>query len=509
MGESRTLRPFLRKEGRLLRRAKHRVSERNSSTQAMNLPIPFSAPSSSPYTAQMNCETKGWTIDDLRDRFVTINLSPTYQRESNIWTLAQKKLLIDSILNGYDIPKFYIHKLAPGEPHKWAVADGKQRLTVIMEFIQNSNAQALAGFKFANPGFALAKDFSIDQSSTFAQAVLEVGKSSDLPAAGSTFSTFSQIAKNALLAYVFDVVEITLTDPIAEYYKILELYQRLNDGRPLSKIEKRYALLGSLNEYLQNVSTTNEFFVRRITATNKRYQHYDLATKLCLVASKSLDGGDGVGDLSDSVLRTLIKENESHDKAERVKIVYDSLLKSLNKTFQLNDTLLREPGRLAGYAAFVLHVERNFASPNNLYTDIRKTLQSVEAERPAAGTEKSTEGSQDQRITALRQYADALSQGTLSAKSLRKQVENLVKLMMIYIPTTVLKDPKRGFSDAQRCAIWNLSPHKCADCHTALNDLSEMHADHVVPHSKGGQTSVANGQPLCKQCNLKKSNSLK
>jgi 5-methylcytosine-specific restriction endonuclease McrA len=81
--------------------------------------------------------------------------------------------------------------------------------------------------------------------------------------------------------------------------------------------------------------------------------------------------------------------------------------------------------------------------------------------------------------------------------------------MMIYIPTTVQKDPKRGFSDAQRCAIWNLSPHKCADCHTALNDLSEMHADHVVPHSKGGQTSVANGQPLCKQCNLKKSNSLK
>ncbi len=456
----------------------------------------------------MNCETIDWTIDDLRARFVTINLSPTYQRESNIWTLAQKKLLIDSIINGYDIPKFYIHKLDPGEYHQWAVADGKQRLTVIMEFLQSANAQMLAGFKFANPGFSLAKDFSVDQTSSFARAVLEDGTAADLPVPGSTFSTFSAPAKKAFLAYVLDVVEITLADPVTEYYKILELYQRLNDGRPLSKIEKRYALPGALNEYLQSVSTTNEFFARRLTATNKRYQHYDLATKLCLVSSKSLDGGDGVGDLSDGVLRTLIKENDKANQAERVTNVNEALLKLLNKTFQVNDSLLKEPGRLAGYAAFILHIDRNFASPNNLYTDIRNCLQKVEAERPAAGTTKSIEGTLDERVNALRQYADALSQGTLSAKSLRKQVENLVKLMMIYVPTTAQKDAKRGFTDAQRCAIWNLSPHKCAKCHGQIHSLSEMHADHVVPHSKGGQTSVANGQPLCKDCNLRKSNSL-
>ena len=34
----------------------------------------------------------------------------------------------------------------------------------------------------------------------------------------------------------------------------------------------------------------------------------------------------------------------------------------------------------------------------------------------------------------------------------------------------------------------------------------EWHADHIVPHSKGGKTTVANGQAACPACNLVKSN---
>lgn len=37
----------------------------------------------------------------------TIDFSPVYQRHSSLWKTAQKQLLIDSILNGLDIPKFY------------------------------------------------------------------------------------------------------------------------------------------------------------------------------------------------------------------------------------------------------------------------------------------------------------------------------------------------------------------------------------------------------------------
>lgn len=37
-------------------------------------------------------------------------------------------------------------------------------------------------------------------------------------------------------------------------------------------------------------------------------------------------------------------------------------------------------------------------------------------------------------------------------------------------------------------------------------DLEQMHADHIVPWSKGGKTTIDNCQMLCANCNLKKSN---
>jgi len=38
-----------------------------------------------------------------------VNMSPRYQRDGGIWSLAKKQLFIDSLLNGYDIPKIYFN----------------------------------------------------------------------------------------------------------------------------------------------------------------------------------------------------------------------------------------------------------------------------------------------------------------------------------------------------------------------------------------------------------------
>ena len=63
----------------------------------------------------------------------------------------------------------------------------------------------------------------------------------------------------------------------------------------------------------------------------------------------------------------------------------------------------------------------------------------------------------------------------------------------------------RQFDDDEKRTMYERQNGMCALCGKPF-DISEMHGDHVKPWSKGGKTSLENGQMLCKICNLKKSN---
>lgn len=70
----------------------------------------------------------------------TIDFSPTYQRRGRLWKKSQKQLLIDSILNELDIPKFYFQFMPPvinNTHYNYAIIDGKQRIETILGFIDN------------------------------------------------------------------------------------------------------------------------------------------------------------------------------------------------------------------------------------------------------------------------------------------------------------------------------------------------------------------------------------
>jgi HNH endonuclease len=50
-------------------------------------------------------------------------------------------------------------------------------------------------------------------------------------------------------------------------------------------------------------------------------------------------------------------------------------------------------------------------------------------------------------------------------------------------------------------AVWQRDGGKCTQC----GSTSYLEFDHIIPHTKGGATTVANIQLLCRSCNLKKS----
>ena len=73
------------------------------------------------------------------------------------------------------------------------------------------------------------------------------------------------------------------------------------------------------------------------------------------------------------------------------------------------------------------------------------------------------------------------------------------------------KDKKRQFSESERIAIYRKVDGVCQECSMlglpddeARVPWSEYEADHVVPHSKGGQTVIDNAQVLCRKHNLAK-----
>ena len=63
-----------------------------------------------------------------------LEFNTEYQR-SEVWEPRREKLLIDSILRGYDISSIFLRKVQRG--NKYEVLDGQQRLKTIFKFLDD------------------------------------------------------------------------------------------------------------------------------------------------------------------------------------------------------------------------------------------------------------------------------------------------------------------------------------------------------------------------------------
>lgn len=86
-------------------------------------------------------DTKTFSINDIlswNDNGELI-LSPKYQR-NKVWNLNAKSYLIDTIIRGYPIPQIFIRQQIDIATRKTIreVIDGQQRITAIIEYINNS-----------------------------------------------------------------------------------------------------------------------------------------------------------------------------------------------------------------------------------------------------------------------------------------------------------------------------------------------------------------------------------
>ena len=188
-----------------------------------------------------------------------IDMQPVYQREGRLWSRADKAYLIDSILNGYDIPKIYIADFTVGGAKlnkrglPYAIIDGKQRLEAVFDFY-NGNLLLDDEFVFqANPKLKLAGLGYPDLTKRY-------------PEVADAFNTWP-----------LSVVHVVTDEP----EKIDELFVRLNRSKPLTGAEIRNAMAGPVTE-LNRLLIKHELFRSCVSFSKKRAQDKNAATKLLL-----------------------------------------------------------------------------------------------------------------------------------------------------------------------------------------------------------------------------------
>ena len=192
-----------------------------------------------------------------------IDYSPRYQRMGNVWSKGQKQLLIDSIINGFDIPKLYFQFMPQNmdisKIYNYAVIDGKQRLEAINDFL-NDRLPLADNFEFFN-----------EKDKEFYDSI-----------AGKTFSQIKNLEPSIvsrILQYKLCIVFMNTDNPET----INETFVRLNSGVGVNTAEKRNASGGNLAEQMKNLYMTSPFFTKKIRMTNARYAHFDLALKFLMI----------------------------------------------------------------------------------------------------------------------------------------------------------------------------------------------------------------------------------
>jgi len=219
---------------------------------------------------------------------------PDWQRDK-VWDTAKKQRLIDSILRGWKLPKFYFFKTSDKE---YEVVDGQQRLLAIYEFCSDElQLKADSAAKFGG-------QFYKNLPQKFADA----------------FDDFE---------IECDVIEDATDEELKDFF------QRLQEGLPLTSSEKLNAVHSKLRDYCRTISK-HPFFKDSVSIPNTRYAHFDITAKIAAIEIEGLNTGLRFEDIK-NIFESQCNFSSTSAVAKRIKEALDFL----SRAFKNNSSVLR------------------------------------------------------------------------------------------------------------------------------------------------------------------------
>jgi len=398
----------------------------------------------------------------LKDRNGKLTIPPV-QREL-VWPKMQQQLLVDSVLRGYDIPKIYLRKKDNTED-VYEIYDGQQRISTLIGFMKDE--------------FALASDMD--------PVTLEDGEVYAI--AGQQYNQLDEDLIVELESYPFTVVTLeNFSIDEAE-----EMFTRLQLGVSLNPAEKRRAIPGNMRYVVKGLAKHAIFEKPQfINIPIKRRGHEDAVAKLLhQFLHDDLVSIAPVG--IDKTYRRNADIDENHPDVRRLK----QTMNFVNSSFT-NST---PPGLKKFSFLSLLWVIDELIQEYNL-NDFKE-----EFARAYIGFEnariKDRENEEADQNDTFKEYMNA-ARGDSGANMVFR-VEILRTVFFEKIPDLKRKDEQREFTHDQRLVLFRLADKKCTLCECEIT-FNSFHADHVLPHSRGGPTAISNGRALCADCNLSRGN---
>lgn len=321
-------------------------------------------------------ELRSRALDKLYKRRDRIEM-PEFQREE-VWDDSKKKLLVDSILRGWHLPKFYFRKTGDGS---FECIDGQQRLTTIWEFCDNK---------------------------------LELDNTAIKLWGGEKYEDLKDEFADIFDDFEADIEEIEdATDD-----ELRTLFLRLQLGTPLNTAEKLNAVGGEMCVFCQWVAEQN-FFSKRISLKDKRFAHFAITTQWLFVEARGIQPQGRFKNLQ-SFLSANQQFSADSDTAKTIK----SALKYLEEAIDDKCDILRNKANILSVCmlaskiiAYKLH--RKTAALFGKFVQSFFTELAIEVEKGSKSTRRE-----------MLQYQEAISYGSADGPSIRARL-NILTIALV------------------------------------------------------------------------------
>ncbi|NOZ87140.1 MAG: DUF262 domain-containing protein [Deltaproteobacteria bacterium] len=418
------------------------------------------------------------TIDELvlLYRNGRIELQPGFQRKS-VWSLADRKRLIQSIVSGYPLPNLFLYKRTSDGKPVYDVIDGKQRLESIFMFMGEK--------PFYKKTFNVRLDIDLNK-----------------PTLWKWHSLRKQVPSICAAFQGFKLQTVEIEGNLAE---IVDLFVRINaTGKRLTSAEKRNA------RFFQSK------FLKKARILANRYERYLLEQKI--LSRGQLDRMKGIELFSELLMSILqghpINKKLALDRAignysinghtlKRVEKEFVQTLKLIQRMFpNLRETRLRNSVEF--YTLFLVVWE--MYKEGLVIGDRKRSQIAFELLKHLSHGVDEVFVSQREGKTVRPgpPYSDYLVtvRGTTDTAPQREARAKIIRSLLR--PVFEIKDSKRIFSPEQRRILWNSDVHrKCTSCGRRLT-WDDFTIDHVVAYAHGGRTQLNNAQLMCRSCNSRK-----